>query len=121
MINVTQDVYEKTQPASHWDDKLFDLDGMKRQRSMPGARYGINQSQLAAGENPNTHVFFEPAAQVSADMLQYLKELMTDIPEFLTGISAILFGSDSGGDKSGRPSPSNRQQLWAVLVCPLEL
>jgi hypothetical protein len=103
IINVTQDVYEKTQPASHWDDKLFDLDGMKRQRSMPGSRYGINQGELPAGDQVSGHVFFEPAAQVSPDMLQYLKELMTDIPEFLTGISAILFGSDGGsGDKSGK-------------------
>jgi hypothetical protein len=102
IINVTQDVYEKTQPASHWDDKLYDLDGMKRQRSMPGARYGINQGELPAGDQLAGHVFFEPAAMVSPDMLQYLKELMTDIPEFLTGISAILFGSDSSGDKSGK-------------------
>ncbi len=102
IINITQDVYEKTQPASHWDDKLFDLDGMKRQRSMPGARYGINQGELPAGDQVSGHVFFEPAAAVSPDMLQFLKELMTDIPEFLTGISAILFGSDSGGDKSGK-------------------
>ena len=102
IINITQDVYEKTQPASHWDDKLYDLDGMKRQRSMPGARYGINQGQLPAGDQLAGHVFFEPAAAVSPDMLQFLKELMTDIPEFLTGISAILFGSDTGGDKSGK-------------------
>lgn len=103
IINITQDVYEKTQPASHWDDKLFDLDGMKRQRSMPGARYGINQGELPQGDQVAGHVFFEPAATVSPDMLQYLKELMTDIPEFLTGISAILFGSDGGsGDKSGK-------------------
>jgi hypothetical protein len=27
---------------------------------------------------------------------------MTDVPEFLTGISAILFGSDTTGDKSGK-------------------
>jgi hypothetical protein len=101
-INTAQDVYEKTQPASHWDDKLFDLDGMRRQRSMPGARYGVDVSQLQPGDTVAGHVFFEPAAAVSADMLQYLKELMTDIPEFLTGISAILFGSDSGGDKSGK-------------------
>lgn len=101
-INTAQDVYEKTQPASHWDDKLFDLDAMKRQRSMPGARYGVNMSELPAGDTLAGHFAFEPAAQVSADMLQYLKELMTDIPEFLTGISAILFGSDTQGDKSGK-------------------
>ena len=102
IINCTQDVYEKTQPASHWDDKLFDVDGMKRQVSVPGARYGINWGELPVGDSLSNHVFFEPAASVSADMLQYLKELMTDIPEFLTGISAILFGSDSAGDKSGK-------------------
>jgi hypothetical protein len=56
----------------------------------------------APGDAIANHFAFEPAATVSPDMLQYLKELMTDIPEFLTGISAILFGSDSGGDKSGK-------------------
>jgi hypothetical protein len=35
-------------------------------------------------------------------MLQYLKELMVEIPQFLTGISAILFGQDQTGDKSGK-------------------
>lgn len=102
IINATQDIYEKTLPASHWDDKMFDINGMKEQRSMPGARYGLNISELQPGDTIAAHVFFEPAAAVSPDMLQYLKELMTDIPEFLTGISAILFGADSGGDKSGK-------------------
>ena len=102
IINTAQDVYEKTQPASHWDDKMFDVDAMRRQRSMPGARYGLNLSEMQVGDTVSAHVFFEPAATVSADMLQYLKELMTDVPQFLTGISAILFGQDTGGDKSGK-------------------
>lgn len=104
IINVAQDVYEKTQPASHWDDKVFDVDAMSAQRSTPGARYPYNHDDLSEGgqDSVTNHFAFEPAAQVSADMLQYLKELMTDVPEFLTGISAILFGSDSGGDKSGK-------------------
>jgi len=101
-INIAQDVYEKTQPASHWDDKIFDIDAMRRQRSMPGARYGVNLSEMPPGDTLAGHYAFEPAAAVSADMLTYLKELMTDIPEFLTGISAILFGSDTQGDKSGK-------------------
>ncbi|MBU6231672.1 hypothetical protein KGP36_03305 [Patescibacteria group bacterium] len=100
--NATQDVYEKTLPASYWDDKLFDIDGMKRQRSSPGARYGVNMSELPAGDTIAAHFAFEPTATVSADMLQFTKELMTDVPEFLTGISSILFGADTGGDKSGK-------------------
>lgn len=102
IINTTQDVYEKTIPASHWDDKMFDLDNMRKTTSMPGARYGLDLSQLQVGDTIAAHLFFEPAASVSADMLQYAKELMSDIPEFLTGISAILFGADQGGDKSGK-------------------
>src|SRR5271166_3395254 len=102
IINATQDVYEKTMPASHWDDKMFDVDGMREQRSMPGARYGTDLKDMQVGDTIAAHVFFEPAATVSADMLQYAKELMSDIPEFLTGISAILFGADTQGDKSGK-------------------
>lgn len=102
VINVTQDVYEKTQPASHWDDKMFDLNGMRRQVSIPGARYGINQDTLPPGDLIANHVFFEPAASVSQDMLVYTKTLITDIPEFLTGVSSILFGADKGTDKSGK-------------------
>lgn len=102
IINVTQDVYEKTQPGSHWDDKLFDVDAMNRQRSMPGARYGVNVDELTPGDSLTAHVFYEPAASVSADMLTYLKSLISEVPEFLTGISSILFGGDEGGDSSGR-------------------
>jgi hypothetical protein len=102
IINIAQDVYEKTQQASHWDDKMFDVDAFKRQRSMPGAKYGIDLSQMPAGDAISNHVYFEPAAAVSADQLQYAKELMSDIPQFLTGISAILFGADNSGDKSGK-------------------
>lgn len=102
IINLTQDVYEKTVPASHWDDKLWDIDAMKRYKAMPSSRKGVNMSELQPGDALGNHVFFEPPSVVSPDMLNYLKELMTDIPEFLTGISAILFGSDSQGDKSGK-------------------
>lgn len=102
IINISQDVYEKTISASHWDDKLFDVDGMRRQRAMPGARYGVNMEGIPDGVGLESRVFYEPPATVSADMLTYLKELMTDIPEFLTGISAVLFGNDSQGDKSGK-------------------
>lgn len=102
IINATQDVYEKTIPASHWDDKMFDIDAMRKQTAMPGARFGLDLSTLQVGDTITAHVFFEPAATVSPDMLQYAKELMTDVPQFLTGISAILFGADQGGDKSGK-------------------
>lgn len=101
-INSAQDIYDKTIPASHWDDKVFDVDAMNDQAAQAGARYGVDFSGIEEGGNLESHVFFEPEATVSADMLTYLKELMTDIPEFLTGISAILFGSDSQGDKSGK-------------------
>jgi hypothetical protein len=102
IINATQDVYEKTLPASHWDQEVFSVDAMRKQRAMPGARYGVDLKKLAAGDTIAAHVFFEPSATVSADMLTYLKELMVEIPQFLTGISAILFGQDQSGDKSGK-------------------
>lgn len=101
-INTTQDTFEKEQPASHWDDKLFDTDAFGEQKSAPGMKRPFDGDQLAAGDQVASHVFFEPAAKVDGSQLSYLKELMSDIPEFLTGISAILFGSDTGGDKSGK-------------------
>ena len=101
-INTTQDTFEKEQPASHWDDKMFDTNAFKEQVSTPGKRYPINLSEMPPGDAISNHVFFEEKAAVDASQLSYLKELMTDVPEFLTGISAILFGSDSGGDKSGK-------------------
>lgn len=101
-VNCAQDTYEKCQPASHWDDKLWDVDAMRRQKSMPGSRNGVNMKDLPAGDTLQAHFAFEPAAVVSADMLGFIKELGTEIPEFLTGIAAILFGADTGGDKSGK-------------------
>lgn len=101
-INMTQDAYEKCQPGSYYDDKVFDTDAFKEQVSSPGQKHSLDMSAFEPGDAISNHVFFETPATVSPDQLQYLKSLMTDIPEFLTGISAILFGSDAGGDKSGK-------------------
>lgn len=102
-INMTQDAFEKGQPATHYDSKLFDVDGMRRQQSTPAAKYPVNiEGSLQPGDTVAAHVFEEKAAVVDASQLTYLEKLMTDVPEFLTGISAILFGSDSSGDKSGK-------------------
>lgn len=102
IINATQDTYEKCQPASHWDDKLFDMEAMGQQQSRPGTRYGYDADSIPEGDNPGNHVFFEPAAQVSADMLSFLQSLMTDCPQFLTGISPILWGQTGSTDQSGK-------------------
>jgi hypothetical protein len=113
IINIAQDVYEKTQPASHWDQKIFNYEAMKRQKSGPGYRYPVDLSAgtLQPGEAIANHVYYEPAAVVSADMLAYEKTLRTELPQFLTGISSILFGSDGGGsgDKSSGKALSIQQ------------
>jgi hypothetical protein len=101
-INTTQDTFEKCQPASHWDNKIFDTEAFKEQISAPGQKHPADMSSLAPGDNIQNHVYEEQAAKVDQTQIAYLKSLMTDIPEFLTGISAILFGSDTGGDKSGK-------------------
>lgn len=103
ICNIAQDVYEKTQPASWWDDKMFDLDAMNGQKSVPGQKYGVNMDDLEVGDSISAHIFFEPAAEVSPDMLAYLAKLMTEVPEFLTGLSSILFGGGGDtGDQSGK-------------------
>jgi hypothetical protein len=103
MINTTQDTYEKCQPAGYFDDKLFDTDAFQEQVSAPGQKHPIDGDNLPQGDTVANHAFFEPAATVSPDQMAYLKELMTDIPEFLTGISAILFGGGGGkSDQSGK-------------------
>jgi hypothetical protein len=102
MINTTQDTFEKCQPAGHFDDKVFDTDAFQEQVSAPGQKYPVDMESLQQGDTLANHVFFEPAASVSPDQLGYLKELMTDIPEFLTGISAILFGGGGSSDQSGK-------------------
>ncbi|MGH9735434.1 MAG: hypothetical protein ACRD8A_12700 [Candidatus Acidiferrales bacterium] len=95
IINIAQDVYEKTIPASHWDVEMFGTDGQIEQTSMPGARYPVKKRPTeAVGDN----VFFEPPASVSPDMLQYGQQLMGPVPQFLTGAFPALFG---GGEAKG--------------------
>jgi len=94
IINITQDVYEKTQPAGWFDDKIVDADGVVRQRSMPGARYPAPRNPQEALSNS---FYFEPAAQVSADMLQYAQDLMGPVMQFLTGAFPALFGGEMKG------------------------
>jgi hypothetical protein len=99
--NTTQDTFEKAQPAGHMDEEIFDLDALTEQVSAPGERHPVDMSSLPPGDTLSNHVFMEPAAAVDSSQLAYLKELGTDIPESLTGISAILFGGGSG-DESGK-------------------
>lgn len=102
LINITQDTYEKCIPASHWDDQLFDVDAFKRQLSTPGERHPVHlKNNMPPGDGLSNHVMWEQPAVVGNDMLTFMKELMSDVPEFLTGLSAVLFGADSG-DKSGK-------------------
>lgn len=102
MINTTQDTFEKCQPSSYYDDKVFDTDAFQEQVSAPGQKYGADMSGLPPGDTLSNHVYSETPAAVSPDQMGYLKELMTDIPEFLTGISAILFGGGGNSDQSGK-------------------
>lgn len=102
LINTTQDTFEKMQPASWWDEKLFDVPGMMEQSSEPGMRYGYNHESLQPGDSVSNHFGFEQPAAVDPSQLSYLKELGTEVPEFLTGVSPILFGGGGDGDKSGK-------------------
>lgn len=95
IINITQDIYEKTQPASYWDVEMFGTDGTVRQTSMPGAHYPV---KAKPGQPVSESVFFEPAASVSPDMLSYGQDLMGPVPQFLTGAFPALFG---GGEAKG--------------------
>ena len=123
IINMTQDMYEKGQPAGHFNEKIWDIDKMNKQGSMPAAKYGVNMSdaELPPGTNLASQAFFEPAATVSADQLEYLKELMTDIPERLTGISAILWGSDTSGDKSGKALSIQQAAAMGLIGQPFKV
>jgi hypothetical protein len=113
IINIAQDVYEKTQPASWWDSELFDLDAMNEQASIPGQRYSVDMSDMEPGDSLEAHVLFEKAAEVSPDMLTYLQSLMNTIPEFLTGLSAILFGG--GGDNTDQSGKALSIQQAAAM------
>jgi hypothetical protein len=95
IINIAQDVYEKTLPASWQDSEMVDADGVFRQQSMPGAKYPAKKRQ---GEALAESFFFEPAASVSPDMLNYAEQLMGPVPQFLTGAFPALFG---GGEAKG--------------------
>lgn len=120
-INMTQDTYEKCQRASWWDDKLFNVDAINQQKSMPGAKRGVNMAELPAGDALEQHVFFEPPATVSQDQLAYMEKLSSDVPEGLTGISAVLWGADTGNDKSGKALSIQQAAAMGLIGLPFKV
>lgn len=94
IVNIAQDVYEKTQPARWGASDIVDKDGQAHVVSMPGAWYSAVKRP---GEPLADSFFFEPPAQVSPDMLQYGQELMGPISQFLTGLFPALFGGPAKG------------------------
>jgi hypothetical protein len=112
LVNITQDTYEYGIPAAWYDDELIDVDGIKRQRSRPGARYPVTRRP---GEAMGENFFFEPAATVSADMLAFMKEMMGDLGQFLTGAFPALFGGNTGGNDTARGIATQRDQAMGRM------
>jgi len=108
IINATQDIYERTLPASYVDDRLIDDEATRRQRSRPGARYSVTRKNL--NEPVAANFFYEPPAEVSPDMLQYGQQLMGPVAQFLTGAFPALFGGQMGGSKTAAEYSMARDQ-----------
>ena len=120
-INMTQDTFEKMQPAKHLDDKLFDIDAIRSQRSMPGAVYGLNWADMPPGDTAMNHAFVEEPAKVDQSQLLYMEQLGSNEPESLTGLSAILFGADQGGDKSGKALSIQQSAAMGIIGLPFRV
>lgn len=121
LVNMTQDAFEKCQPRTHYDDKMFDVDAMRNQQSMPGAIDGVNTEEMQVGDSIAAHIAKEEAAKVDSSQLVYLKEIMADIPQQLTGLSDILFGSDTGGDKSGKALSIQQAAAMGIIGLPFRV
>lgn len=120
-INTFQDTVEKTQAATHLDDKLFDIDARRRQGSTPGQVYGVDMAALEAGDSLANHVYVEPPCEISPSIQAYQKEMMTDIPQSLTGLSSILWGADQGGDKSGKALSVQQSAAMGLIGLPFRV
>lgn len=112
LVNITQDTYEYGLPAGWYDDELIDTDGIKRQRSRPAARYPVTRRP---GEALEANFFFEPAASVSPDMLAFMKEMMGDLGQFLTGAFPALFGGNTGANDTARGIATQRDQAMGRM------
>lgn len=112
IVNITQDVYEKTIPAAWADDGAVDIEAFKRQVSKPGARYGATKKP---NEALSDLFFYEPPAEVSPDMLQYAKELMGEVSQFLTGAFPALFGGNMEDQKTATGYAMARDQAMGRI------
>lgn len=119
-INTTQDTFEKCQPSRHLDQKMFDLDAIRAQRSAPGQVHGLELGDMQVGDSVAAHVFEETPAKVDQSQLLYLKEIMSDVPESLTGLSAILFGT-AEGDKSGKALSIQQAAAMGIIGLPFRV
>jgi hypothetical protein len=112
LVNITQDTYEYGLPAGYYDDELYDTDAFKRQRSKPNARYGVTKRP---GETLAGSFVWEPAAVVSPDMLAFMKEMMGDLGQFLTGAFPALFGGNTGSNDTARGIATQRDQAMGRM------
>jgi hypothetical protein len=95
IINIAQDVYEKTQPAVYADVEMADPNATFRQQSKPGARIPVKKKP---GEPISESFYNEPASAVSPDMLQYGNDLMGPVGQLTSGAFTALTGA---GDAKG--------------------
>lgn len=82
-------------PEGFADQDVLDFEARRKQTAKPG---DISPLTLKPNQDVRSQLMFSPAVEPSQALTNYLGELFSNIPQFLSGVFPALFGGDTGSN-----------------------
>lgn len=94
--NLIEEIFDHGIPTTYWDTKS-DIDGLNKQREMPGA----SRKATGISGQPLSNMFYTTQAlNPSAQLLEYVENVKGPQAQFATGQQPALFGAEMQDQKT---------------------
>lgn len=91
MTDLQMETYQKAIPAIYGNKDVVDFKAISKEKAGPGAHYPTKRA-LGGNEKMPDQFWAEPAVAFPEQAMVFYRQLLTDIPQSLTGLSAASVG-----------------------------
>lgn len=115
LMNLRKEIYDYCLPSTWMDSEIGDIDALREQISEPGNHVSASRPTGI----PMANLFYqEEGAQVPPDLLEALKELAGQLPQFVTGALPALFGGKLEDNDTASGYAMARDQAMGQMGLP---
>lgn len=99
LTDLQMETFMKSIPAIYGDKGIVDFKAIAKEKAGPGAHYPTKRP-IENGEDINKMFWAEPEVKFPAEAVAFYNKLLTDIPQFLSGINPVILGEADPSNKT---------------------